>query len=289
MYQASLDTGSLPHITLQALVVSLRKPGRDSKDMAGYRPLSLLNTDYKILSKLLANRLQHYIPRLIHMDQCGFVPGRSTALNIRRLHQLTSRSKLHTNTQGCISLDLRQAFDSLHWNYIFRTLPKFGIPDNFAQWMELLYTNPTARARTGNRISQQYAVARVTRQGCPLSPLIFILALDPLLAKICTLAEQQGIRAGNEAHIVSVYADDIILYFENLRGNHTPIPTISKTFQMLSGLSINEAKSYAFSFTAHDLHVPYNLVSGHFNQRQPLSDILALTFTGSQRIHLMAI
>lgn len=80
----------------------------------------------------------------------------------------------------CISLDLRQAFDTLHWDYMFYTLGKLGIPAEYNQWVKLLDTNPTARARTGYYISRQYPVATGTRQGCPLSPLLFIIALEPL-------------------------------------------------------------------------------------------------------------
>lgn len=163
LYQSSLEAGTLPNTTLQALVVSLLKPDRTGTDMAGYRPLSLLNTDYKILSKLLAARIQQLIPHLIHIDQNGFVPGRSTALNIRRLHQLMTKASLHEGTHGCISLDMRQVFDSLNWEYMFRILPKYGIPDQYIKWMALLYANPTARAHTGSHISSPYAVARGTR------------------------------------------------------------------------------------------------------------------------------
>lgn len=196
----------------------------------------------------MASRLQHHIPKLIHVDQNRFVPGRSTAHNIRRLHHIMARSKLHKNDQGCISLDLRQAFDSLMWSYMLHTIPKFGIPDAYTKWIALLYTNPTARARTGQHISQQYAVERGTRHNCPLSLLIFILAIEPLLARLRLLADHQGIQAGSDTHIASAYADDIILYLRHLPGDHTPLAEIFDTFQILSGLSINETKSYAFSF-----------------------------------------
>lgn len=155
LYQTALDAGSLPDTTLQAIRVPLPKPGKNNTELEGYRPLSLLNTDYNILGKILATRLAHLIPGLIHVDQCGFVAGRNTALNIRRLHQLMQHTTGRGGAQRCISLDLQQAFDSLHWNYMLFALSKYGITIDYINWVRLLYTNPTARARKGAYISKQ--------------------------------------------------------------------------------------------------------------------------------------
>lgn len=151
--------------------------------------------------------------------------------------------------QGCVSVDLRQAFDSLHWGYMPRTLRRYGIPDGYVNWIKVLYTEPTARARTSEHISQQYAIGRGTRQGCPLSPLLFVLALEPLVTKLRRTAGHRGIRVGHSTHIASAYADDLILYIDNLRWDLEPIPTIFRQFSLLSGLDINETKSYAYFFT----------------------------------------
>lgn len=102
LYKKSLELGHLPRTTAQALVVSLPKPGRDPTDMSGFRPLSLLCTEYKIESKVLANRIQPYLTKLIHIDQCGFVPARSTSLNLCRLHQITSAHLVHFPNAGCV-------------------------------------------------------------------------------------------------------------------------------------------------------------------------------------------
>lgn len=174
----------LHHTTVQVLVVSLPKPGRSTTYISGYRPLSLLTTEYKILSKVLSHRLLPYLHKRIHPDQCGFVPVRCTSLNIRRLYHVMESTPLDSHNAGCITLDLRQAFDTLRWDYMFRVLEKFGIPPDYLKWVKLLYSTPTARARTGRHISHEYRIGRGTRQGCPLSPLLFVLALEPLALKL---------------------------------------------------------------------------------------------------------
>lgn len=159
--------------------------------------------------------------------------------------------------EGCILLYLRQAFDSLRWDYMFCALARFGIPEEYIAWVRLLYTNPTARARTGRHISGQYTVARGTRQGCPLSPLLFILVLEPLLHRLRTVAACRGITRRRTFHTVSAYADDRILYIKDMSADSHPMPSIFESFQSLSGLAINAAKSYAYFFDSAGR-------SGHF-------------------------
>lgn len=231
---------------MQALVTSLPKPGRNSTDMSNYRPLSLLATEYKILSKALANRIQPYLTTLIHGDQCGFLPNRSTSLNTRRLHYVMKATPAAHQNAGCLALDLRQAFDSISWDYMFAALQRFGFPEAYLKWVRLLYTSPTARASTGRHISRQYTIHRVTRQGCPLSPLLFVLALEPLAVALRQSAELLGIPIDGTAHLTSIYADDILLYLRDL--TTTPLPTILSTFEQISGLAINPRKSLAAFF-----------------------------------------
>lgn len=113
LFKSSLDTGALPPTTAQALVASLLKPDKHPSDMSSYRPLSILNTEYKNLSKALACRLLLMLPKLLHNNQCGFVPYRKTVLQICRLHHIMDAVHGRFRLTGCISLDLRQAFDTL--------------------------------------------------------------------------------------------------------------------------------------------------------------------------------
>lgn len=266
-----MEIGHLLSSTMQALVTSLPKPGRDSTDLTNYRPLSLLATEYKILSKALANRIQPYLTTLIHSDQCGFLPTHSTSLNTRHLHYIMTAVSPNYPNAGCLSLDLKQAFDTISWNYMFAALQRFGFPNTYLNWVRPLYTSPTARARTGRHISGKYTVHRGTQQGCPLSPLLFVLALEPLAVAIRRSADHLGIPIDGTSHLISIYADDILLYLQDLTEDHPHLPDSLCKFEQMSGLALNPKNSLAYFFHPgtypnHTIRRPFATSSPHYFQ-----------------------
>lgn len=125
------------------------------------------------------------IQSLIHPDQAGFMPHRSTRLNLRRLFGVIQSVTSHpTAPTTLLSLDAHMAFDSIEWQYLYAVLAKLGFGDTFRAWVRLLYTEPLARVRVNGTLSREFQLRRGTRQGCPLSPTLFALALEPLAAWI---------------------------------------------------------------------------------------------------------
>ena len=127
LYKNAQELGRLPVSTREALVVPLHKPGRPESDHTAYRPLSMLNIDYKILSRILATRLLPYMPRLIHRDQTGFIPSRNTAINIRRLLAIMDSRRWDGSGAVVMAIDLEKAFDSLEWAYLYEVMERFGL------------------------------------------------------------------------------------------------------------------------------------------------------------------
>lgn len=135
--------------------------------------------DAKILAKALAYRLENIVPTIVSPEQTGFVKGRQLFFNIRTL--LNIYSKTNTATPEVVtSVDAEKAFDRVEWDYLFTVLKKFGRGNVFISWIRLLYTSPQASISTNNIQSSFFTLARGTRQGCPLSPLLFALAIEPL-------------------------------------------------------------------------------------------------------------
>lgn len=144
--------GVLPVSTREAIIASLLKPGKDAVDKTAYRPLSMLTSDYKILSWILANRLIPYMTQLVHRDQAGFIPTRNTATNVRRLLCILGESHGLCPSVAILSVDIEKSFDSLEWPYLFHVMRKFGLGEAFVGWTEILYSSATARVRTGANI-----------------------------------------------------------------------------------------------------------------------------------------
>ncbi|KAJ1197802.1 hypothetical protein NDU88_001650 [Pleurodeles waltl] len=246
MLKEALELGLLPDTCREALIAVLPKAGRDPLDVRSYRPLSLLNTDCKLLGKILANRLLPCMAELVHQDQAGFIPGRNTYSNIRNLIRLMSNPPVEDELQVVVSLDIEKAFDTLGWPFLIETLKRMGFGQTYIRWLRTLYTDPKARVKTGDTISEKFSIGRGTRQGCPLSPLLFALAIEPLAARLRMVAPAWGVTDGQTHQIVSLYADDALIF---LRDHTVTLPgllDLLEEFSSVAGLTVNWSKSCIF-------------------------------------------
>ncbi len=180
MFNHSLDQSKLPPSLTQAHITVLLKPDKDALDCSSYRPISLLNVDVKILSKVLASRIEYIIPDIISQDQTGFIKGRHSFINIRKLLNVVHSPASESIPEVIVSLDAEKAFDRVEWNNLFAVLDKFGFGSKIISWIHLLYQQPKAAVVTNKIASQYFSLSRGTLQGCPLSPLLFVLAIEPL-------------------------------------------------------------------------------------------------------------
>lgn len=98
-----------------------------------------MNYDPKILAKVLATRLVRILPPLINIDQIGFMPGKSTEINIRRVLTHLQIPSAHSQTRVLVALDNKKAFDTVIWSYMLSVLQVFGFGPNFCKWVNLLY------------------------------------------------------------------------------------------------------------------------------------------------------
>ncbi|KAJ1214721.1 hypothetical protein NDU88_002339 [Pleurodeles waltl] len=153
--------------------------------------------------------------RLVHPDQAGFIPTRGTAQNVHRLLSLMESAASMEPGSAVLAIDIEKAFDSLEWDYLYMVLAHMGLGEGFIKWTKLLYADPKARVRTGTFISARYSVGRCTRQGCPLSPLLFALVMEPLAAHASTAAWYQGQARHDRQHVIALYEDDLLLFLRN--------------------------------------------------------------------------
>ena len=225
------NTSQIPSHMNTSVISVLLKPNKDPTHPSSYRPLSLINTDLKIITKTLAIRLETVISTLIHPDQTGFIKNRHGSDNTRRLFNIINLSQqTHTKTI-IISLDAEKAFDQVNWTFLFHTLHRFGFGELFIHWIKTLYTSPKATVTTNGITSQSFTLHRGTRQGCPLSPSLFAIFIEPLAAAIRYNNNIKGIHTANHQHKISLYADDILLYLQD------PLPSLKETFNLINTFS----------------------------------------------------
>uniref|UniRef100_A0A669DA51 Reverse transcriptase domain-containing protein n=1 Tax=Oreochromis niloticus TaxID=8128 RepID=A0A669DA51_ORENI len=242
MYEEAYQNEALPPTLRQAMITLILKPGKPPAECSSFRPISLMGVDTKILCKVLARRLDPYISHLVHNDQNGFVPKRQGFHNIRRVLNII-HEKFDAKDTALLSLDARQAFDRIEWSYLFTVLPRYGFGNNFLKWVKLLYTDPKASVLTNNIVSNPITLERSTRQGCPLSPMLFILAIEPLAMTIRMRTDIFGVQLGDQEHRLALYADDLIVFLTRLSISIPKLMQQMELFGRFSGYNINDSKS----------------------------------------------
>ncbi len=152
--------------------------------------------DSKILAKMLARRLENVLPSIISNDQTGFIKNRQLFFNIRRLLNILNDPTPSSVSEVLLSLDAEKAFDRVEWDFLY-VLETFGFGSKFRHWVKVLYTSPVAAVRTNNNLSPFFSLQHGTRQGCPLSPRLFALVIEPLAVALRERSNIKGIHRGD--------------------------------------------------------------------------------------------
>ncbi len=184
LFNHSIENQKFPQSMYDANISLILKKGKDEMDPASYHPIALLNSDLKIFTKILANRLNKCITKIIHSDQTGFIPGSFSFFNVRRLMNILYSKYDSRQNVAILSIDAEKAFDQIKWNYITSVLQEFDLGESFSLWVKMLYAKPRTSVLTNFDKSSQFTLHRGTRQGCPLSPLLFAIAIEPLAVAI---------------------------------------------------------------------------------------------------------
>ena len=232
-YLYSHEKGHLSYSERVGIITLLHK-GKELPTymLSNWRPISLTNVDYKILAKVLSMRTDTVISKLIGNQQTGFLKGRNISLMHRQIDDILSLYR-KSNTPGILlAIDFKQAFDTLNVNCILKSLKAFGFGPNFIRWISVLNTDRMACVKNGGHISRYIDMTNGVRQGCPISPQLFVLAVEILAQKIVQDINIKGLSTynGGESVKISSYADDKTVQTRNakdLKRTHTHLKNCS--------------------------------------------------------------
>ncbi len=238
LYNSIMVAGEAP-LTMRNAIIKLLYKKNDHRHLKNWRPISLLNLDYKLLTKILTNRLTPYLENIVPMEQkCG-VDGRRMRDVIRNLDSYRDES-----AEGfLVCIDQEKAFDRVNHDYLFKTLETFGINGNFLKITKTLYHNITSQVMINGSPTNKIPIKRGVRQGCPYSMLLFVLCSVPLIEMINDDRKITGhkTKKGNSIKIQAYADDNTVIIKKPIELDHI-IKTYKKHGQA-SEAKINEDKT----------------------------------------------
>ena len=143
--------------------------------MENWRPISLLNVDAKILSKVIATRIKNVLPDIIHHNQSGYVSDRYIGQTVPSIFDIMDFTEKENIPGLLIFIEFQKAFDTLEWSYLYKCLEAFNFCKEFIQWVRTFYQKNIQSCVINNGTAPDYFnLGRGVRQGDPLSPYLFI-------------------------------------------------------------------------------------------------------------------
>ena len=230
----------------------------DARKIGEYRPINLTHSVAKIVSKLLATRLAPFLQHLISRAQSAFIKKRSIHDNFiytQNLVQCLHRQKIPALF---LKLDISKAFDSVRWDYLMEVLEKMGFGVKWRSWVTtLISTTSTSVLLNGGR-GKWFKHKVGLRQGDPLSPMLFILAMEPLQCLLNCAAQEgalteMGTRSARLR--ISLYADDAAIFLKPNKEEMQEIRQILTSFGMASRLLTNIQKSAVYPICYANLNI----------------------------------
>ena len=228
-------------ITTRSSVLSTLFKTNDRQKLANYRPLSMTNLDYRILAGVFANRMQSVLDTIINQDQSAYIKGRYIGTSVRNILDIFDFCENGNLPGALLALDFEKAFDSLEHPFMLKTLKKINFGPNFIKWIKILYTEPIFKIKNNGWVSGNYYMKRGVRQGCSVSALIFILAVELLSTAIRNDKSINGIQVDNTEYKVMQYADDLTVCVKDIKSVKNVINLIND-FTKCAGPKLNMKK-----------------------------------------------
>ncbi|GKV15062.1 hypothetical protein SLEP1_g25863 [Rubroshorea leprosula] len=213
-----------------------------------YKPISLVGVMYKILAKLLANRLQEVLGNKIGEQQMAFLKGRQLMDGVVIANEVIDEAKKKRKKAFLFKIDFEKAYDKVSWSFLDHMMQKMGFCEKWRLWIQECLRSSLISILVNGSPSRQFNVSRGLRQGDPLSPLLFLIiaeGLNGLVTEAIKNGKLEGVEVGNRSFSIShlQYADDTILFGKATEENVWAMKGILRAFELVSGLKINFNKS----------------------------------------------
>ena len=234
-----------------ATVLTLIPKKINATAISDFRPISCCNTTYKVISTLLASRLKQVLPQLISNTQSAFIPGRLMVENVLMATELVSGYNWkNISKRSMLKVNLKKAFDSLEWNFIFLIMQALEFPESFISLIRQCFTTTRFSVAINGEMCGYFSGTKGLRQGDPLSPYLFVLAME-VLAQLLNANYRNGSigyhpKASNPLISHFAFADDLMIFFDGEKDSLQHISATLDAFSSWSGLTMNHSKTELF-------------------------------------------
>ncbi|XP_071726422.1 uncharacterized protein [Rutidosis leptorrhynchoides] len=214
-------------------------------------PISLIGSYYKIIAKMLSNRLRKVVPNIIGSEQSAFMSGRYILDGVLVANETVDFIKRNKRHGLIFKVDFEKAFDSLNWSFLFEVMECMGFGARWRSWIKSCLCSASISILINGSPTSEFHLGRGVRQGDPLSPFLFIIAAEGLniLSKVAvSKGLYKGVEVGAEKVVIShlQYADDTIFFGEWSRRNARNLMYLLECFEKASGLKVNYNKSQLY-------------------------------------------
>ncbi|XP_076957750.1 uncharacterized protein LOC143633313 [Bidens hawaiensis] len=235
-----------------ASFIALIPKVKDPSSLGDFRPISLIGCINKIISKVLVCRLKKVIGKLVSVEQTAFLAKRSILYGPLILNEIVAWLK-KANKRGMIfKVDIEKAYDSLNWGFLDSVLEQMNFPVKWRGWISAILSGGRTSVLVNGSPTPEFKCSRGLRQGDPLSPFLFVLAMQALtciMKRAISVGLFKGLRCGLEGLNLThfLYADDVVFVGKWEKENELNLRQILRFFFLVSGLKINLAKSWIYA------------------------------------------
>ncbi|GKU91277.1 hypothetical protein SLEP1_g5176 [Rubroshorea leprosula] len=227
------------------------------EDLKDYRPISLINSLYKIISKVLANRIKKVLPKVISGTQSAFLGGRQITDGVLILNEVIEEIKKKKVSSFIFKGNFEKSYDCVNWDFSDEMMRRLGFGEKWRMWIKECLQTASISILANGSPTEEFKMERGIRQGDPIAPFLFLVVVEGLNVLIESAISKEalkGIDVGpfglNISHLQ--FADDTVIMGKADPDNIKAVKGILRWFELLSGLKINFNKSVLYSFNASD-------------------------------------
>ncbi|CAN1159810.1 LINE-1 reverse transcriptase homolog [Linum perenne] len=241
------EEGVMPS-QVNSLILTLIPKKTNAAEMKDYRPISCCNVLYKIVSKVLANRLSAVLPDLISCTETAFVKGRRIGDGIMLAHELLKNYKKKGVSPRCaMKVDLMKAFDSVEWKFVLNTLRAMKVPDQYVGWIEACFKSTMMSINVNGSLKGYFPAKKGLRQGDPISPYLFVVSMEVLSCMFDEAIKGKRFRVHPQCKAVKVshlsFADHLLIFTKASARAVQEVKDVLQAFHECLGLQYNPEKS----------------------------------------------